>query len=1038
MHALWNFFIDRRQFTLLLIGALVVAGFASVVALPKESAPEVDVPIAVVSTTLRGASPEDVAQLVTKEIEKEVATVANIDTLSSSSREGISIVTAEFDASADLDKSIEDVKDAVDRAKVSLPRDADEPVVVRINFADQPILMLSLSGGLPAAEFDAVGREVQDELEQVFGVSRVEISGNREREAQVILRREALAAYGISFAEAVAAISSANASVPVGAITVDDVQYAVNFHGSLTDPADLSSIVVRTHGGAPVYLSDVADIVDGIERPSSIARVSQSGAPAAPAINVLVYKQTGGDITRIVEEVRERLTQLQTVNGTLDGIDVLVTYDAGEEVNDSLTELTRVGLETIALVLLCLFLTIGWRESVVAGLSIPLSFVIAFIGLYASGNTINFVSLFSLILAIGILVDSGIVVTEAIHTRYKKLGDPVKAAKEAIREYAWPLIAGTMTTVAVFVPLFFISGITGEFIKSIPFTIIFVLFASLVVALGFVPLIAILFTKREMNALERRQEHWNEAANRWYREWLSGVLDNRRFQRWFLRGTALAFVIALILPMTGLVKVIFFPGENVDFLYIDIEEKHGTPLERTDLSVRAVEEILYGHPDVESFATTVGGSSAFNQNGSQGGGKYANITVNLHPEKERSKTSTEILVELQKELANFTAFDVRAYEPSGGPPTGAPIVVKFTGENLDDLSLAADLGERVLAETPGTRDIVASNRDDSIGYALTIDRAKAAQVGLSPAAVAQTLRTAVSGTVATTIVKDEGDIDVLVLTNLNDDWREPSETADATIDALENLSVPAPGGQVLLGSLIESGIERASAVITREDQKNIVTVSSYLAPGGNAINVSNEFKTRMAAEQMPAGVVMSLGGETEEVDQSFREMFYALIAGMVLMLGLLVLEFNSFRYSFYLLMLIPLSLIGVFAGLLLTFSPLSFPSLLGVIALSGVIINHAIILVDSMIVRMKNAEGRTLKEVIVDAAASRLRPIVLTTITTVVGMIPLSAASSLWGPLAFAIMFGLAFAMILTLVLTPILIYRHPGKQYWDSELKKN
>jgi HAE1 family hydrophobic/amphiphilic exporter-1 len=703
-------------------------------------------------------------------------------------------------------------------------------------------------------------------------------------------------------------------------------------------------------------------------------------------------------------------------------------------VKRDLSELTRTGIITIILVMLILFLTIGWRESLIAGLSIPMSFLISFVGLYLSGNSLNIVSLFSLILGIGILVDSGIVITEAIHTRYKKFGEPVKAARESIREYAWPLIAGTMTTVAVFVPLFFVSGIVGQFIKSIPFTLIFVLLASLIVALGFVPPIAVAFTTNKLNRLEKMQEDWNVRINAWYRQWLSRKLADAHFQRWFMRGLAVAFIVVMALPMSGLVKSIFFPGADSDFLYIDIETKNGTPLAHTDLSTRAVEEALYENRDIKSFATTIGGSSVFGggaTGSTQGGGKYANITINLYPKSQRTRTSQAILDEISKSLARFNGFTIHARSPQGGPPTGAPILVKFTGENLDDLSRAADIGERVLKAIPGTKDIVSSNRDNGSGFSLSIDRGKAAQVGLTSAQIASLLRTSVSGSIATTILKGDIDIDVLVVTNLNPNWKEPSDASVATVDSIQNLSVATPRGQVLLGSLLASSLRSTSAIISRENQKNIITVSSYLDPNTNAVSVSNAFNARIAMEKLPQGVSVIVGGETEDVNKSFRDMFVSLIGGMVLMLGILVLEFNSFRYAGYLLMLIPLSLIGVLGGLALTGSPISFPSLLGVIALAGIIINHAIILVDSMVVRMKNPEGRNLSEVVVDAAASRLRPIVLTTVTTVIGMVPLSMATGLWAPLAFSIMFGLTFAMILTLILTPILVYRHPGKQYW-------
>ncbi len=1030
MNSFWNFFLERRQFTALVIIALVCAGTVAVLAIPKENAPEVVIPVAVIQTTLRGASAADTAKLITKEIEKEVGTVENLHKLTSTSRESISVVVAEFDASANLDKSIQDVKDAVDRAKPKLPRDADDPVVSKITANDQPIFILSLSGGLPPTEFTRLGKDVRDQLENVSGVSTVDIAGNRDREASIIVRREALESYGLSLSDIVAALGAANSSLPVGTITVDDVEYAVAFNGDLTDPEELAQTTVGNVNGNPVYLRDVADIVNGVEKATTLSRVSDHGAPAETAITLSVHKKSGGNIFATASAAKAKLKELSKT--MLAGITTIISIDLGEEVQKSLTDLTEVGFETVILVMLCLVVAIGWRESIVAGLSIPLSFVIAFIGLNASGNTINFVSLFALILAIGILVDSGIVVTEAIHTRFKKYGDVMKAAKESIREYAGPLTVGTVTTIAMFAPLFFISGVVGQYIKSIPFTIITVLFASIFVALGLVPFIALKLTKNTMSQFDMMQEKWNETANHWYRSFLTGVLKDRKFQNRFMWGMLIAFIIAILLPITGVVKVLFFPQDNAEYAYLEIEAKQGTPLEETDLGTRAVEEILYGDPRIESFVTTVGASSALSGNGSSGP-KYANITIKLVKKELRKDTSQQITEELRKKVSVFHDFSVHAFEPQGGPPTGAPVLITFSGENLDDLERAVDKAEGVLHSIKGTVEVATSIKDDGTQFALTIDRAKASQVGLSPAQVAATLRTAVSGVVATTIKKDNEDIDVLVSTNLNPDWKDPSDTTKATIDAVLNLPIKTPRGTVLLGSVVSPSVEKSNAVIRREDQKNIATVSSYTEGNATPVEVSAAFVSAMNKQGLPNGVTMKVGGETEDVNKSFSEMGIAFIAGLVLMLGILVYEFNSFRYAIYLLMLCILALIGVLGGLALTGQPFSFSSLLGIIALAGVIINHAIILVDSMIVRMKNPEGRNLEEVVVDGAASRLRPIVLTTITTVIGMIPLAGASALWGPLAFAIMFGLTFAMVLTLVLTPILIYRNPGKQFWNS-----
>jgi HAE1 family hydrophobic/amphiphilic exporter-1 len=767
-------------------------------------------------------------------------------------------------------------------------------------------------------------------------------------------------------------------------------------------------------------------VADGLVPAKSYSRASSEGAPASNALTLYVYKKSGGDVTEMTKLVRERIEALKAT--TLTGAQVVVSFDRGELVAKDLKELTRVGLETVVLVMLMLFLTIGWRESLVAGLSIPLSFVVAFIGLYASGNTINFISLFSLILAIGILVDSGIVVAEAIHTRLKKYGDAESAAIASIKEYAWPLIAGTMTTVAVFAPLFFLSGITGKFIASIPFTIIFVLIASIFVALGMVPLLAILLTKEHKSAFEEKQEEWSYRAQEWYKNFLRGFLGNRKLQNKFFASLAIGFILAFLLPIVGLVQVKFFPQDDQDFIFVSIEKPQGTPLVETDRSVREVEEILYQNKYTESFVSTVGASSAFSNSGSSANTKIANITVLL--KKDRKLTSTEIVEKLRGELSQITSADIKVDQGNNGPPTGSPVVIKFLGDDLGELTLAADKAEKILNQVDGALDVQSSLRDNGTQIEIAIDRAKAQNYGLSAATIASTLRTAVSGTTATTIKKQGDDIDVVVKTDLNGDFINPEDTIKTTVDSIKQIPISTGQGSVLLGSLITVSLGQNNAVINHERQKRLVQINSNVTPERTAIEVVNAFKKREGELNLPKSVTIDYGGENEEVNKSFTDMLLALVAGMVGMLAILVLEFNSFRYAFYLLGAVPLSLIGVFGGLALTGQALSFSSMLGFIALSGVIINHGIILLDSILHRLEHEKDRELMDVLVDASAIRLRPIFLTTITTVIGMVPLAGASALWGPLAFAIMFGLSFAMILTLLFVPTLFYRWPGKRF--------
>ncbi|MEK7133683.1 MAG: efflux RND transporter permease subunit [Patescibacteria group bacterium] len=1027
MLSLWKFFIERRQFTLLLIGAFSLIGTVAMLSMTRESTPEIQIPVGGVTIVLPGASPEDVERLVTNKLEEHLANLPDLNKLTSSSREGVSTVIAEFNASADVQRSIQKLKDEVDKTVPELPAEAKTPIVIEQNFADQPIQLISVSADLSPAQFARLAEEVKRELQGVKGVSRIEVSGVRDREIQVVVRKEEIARIGVPLSQIIGAVAAANASVPVGAITVDDISYAIAFRGSLDSVQDIGSVAILNVGGNVIYLRDIADVSDGIQKATSYSRISVAGEPSRQAMTLSVLKARGYDVTQVATDVKDTLAELQ--KGILSDSDVVVSYDAGDEIRKNLSELTETGFATVVLVMLALFATIGWREAVVAGLSIPLSFLIAFIGLLYSGNTLNIVSLFSLILAIGILVDSGIVIVEAIHTRTRVYGDKKRAAIESLREYGWPLIGGTMATIAFFVPLFFISGIVGKFIASIPFTINFVLLASIFVALGLVPTIANMMATKEESPFMKKQEEYAQRARAWYSERLRGFLHDRRAQNRFLMAIAAGFVIALALPIAGILKVSFFPQDDSDFLYVNIELPQGTDLNRTDLATRAVEEQLFNDPRFSSLVTSVGSLSLFSNSTGvvSTDPRYANITINLV--KERDQTSSQILKEVREKLASVHTAEVRAGEPSGGPPVGAAILIKFLGKDRDALDATVTNARKVLERTRGATTVDSSNKNDGTQFVLSIDRGKLAVLGLSPAIVASTLRTAVSGVTATSLTGTEKNVDIVVSLNLNPDFIDPHEASYASIESIRQIPlVTLSGRTILLGSVVSESVAKSDASIAHENRERVVTLTSDVLPGYTTKEVLAAFNREFPASQLGPGIRMAMGGENEETNKSFMEMGYALIAGIVLTFVILVLAFDSFRFAGYLLLLVPLSLIGVFGGLALTFQPISFPSLMGIIALAGVIINHAIILMDAILVRIKSGAGRTFIDIVIEAAVSRLRPIFLTTITTVIGMVPLIFASALFGPLALAILFGLSFAMILTLVLIPVLVYRWPGK----------
>lgn len=1032
MYKLWQFFVQHNRFSYLLMVALASFGFMSLVLIPKESAPEVQVPVGVVTTVLPGAPAADVESLVTNELERGLIGALNeVKSITSSSREGVSSVVVEFEASADIDDSIDELKDKIDTLQTELPSDAEDSVVSEVDFVDQPIMSVVVAGQLTARDLVTLADDLESELEALTGVSRVEISGVRDREVTVVVDQSLLARYELSLQQVISGIQSANNTFPVGQIENDGVKYNVAFEGDLTHTYEVANIALATRGGQPVYVRDIATIDDGLGDITTLSRLSIAGAPSKDAASFDVYKQRGGDITQITRSVNEHLTTLQTEGALLHGLEVVVPFDAGADIETDLIRLSTSGMTTVVLVMIVLVFAIGWREGLVAGSAIPLSFVIGFIGLYVSGNTINFVSLFALILAIGILVDSAIVMVEGVNRRMKadKRVDKRQAALDTIKEFSTPLLAGTLTTVSMFSGLFIVGGVTGQFISAIPFTINFILFASLLVALGFVPLIASTFLKRsDCTMLEEKQMAFSQKLEGWYRKKLEGFIGNHKKERSFQWILRIALVLALMLPITGIVRVVFFEQSDVFFIYTEVEMPQGTVREVTDIAARRVEEVLYQNEDIESFVTTVGATSAYGGNQGSRDDKYASFFVSLND--DRTKTSTEIAEDLQAAFAPFRDIKVTVDQPSDGPPTGAALGFRFLGDDLVELGTIADQATELLKEIPHVINVTTSTNSNSTEFVLTLNKEKTAALGLNPLTVSQTLRTAVYGTDATSLTTLDDDIDVVVKLDLaNQEQVNAQKTNVTTTEMLEHIQLATPTGEtVFLSSLVDTTLRESSSVIRHNDGERVISIAASITAEGNVQEINAAFLAKLEESKLvPDYVTLEIGGETEESDQAFQEMFLALILGVVAMLAVLVLQFNSFRHTRYVLIILPYSLIGIFVGLALTQLPLSFPSIMGFIALSGIVVNNSILLIDRMNDNRRKFPEKTIEENVIDATVSRLRPILLTTVTTVVGMIPLTYASDLWSPLAYAIMFGLTFSVVITLILIPVIYSKNPG-----------
>ncbi len=1083
---MFEFFVRNTRFGYLFILAITGLGVYSLLAIPRESSPEVVIPVGIVQTILPGAPAADVESLVTNEIERGLVSLENVKQITSVSREGVSVVTVEFEASADIDASIQDLKDEIDTIARELPDTAEDPFVSEVNFVDQPIMTVAVAGDLLPIEFRNLSNDLEKDLESLSGISRVEVSGVEEREIAIIVNQAALQQYGLTLNAITQALGNANRTLPIGQITNNGVTYNVAFEGDVEDSSEVANIPVGLVGGQPVFIRDIATVRDGLAASSRMSRISVNGQPSADSISLDIYKQRGGDITDITDAVNARLVELSKEGNLLYGLSYDVVLDSGEQIKTDLFNLTSSGIQTVLLVVGLLALTIGWRESLIAGAAIPLSFLLGFIGLYYSGNTINFLSLFALILGVGILVDSAIVMVEGINAKMKANPDIDKdeAAIETIREFAAPLISGTLTTVAMFAGLFIVSGVIGQFIASIPFTLIFILIASLFVSLMIVPLFAAHFLRRRnTSAFEEKQVRYAHQLEMWYKAKLAAIVGHAEKEDKFLflisalllaslalvysLWTAIAVgivyyfvslfyrslrsrinvsdvvfrligvfaktvVLAVVVLVTAFiprytpVQVVFFEQGDVDYVIVEVEQPEGTQKEVTDIAVRRVEEVLYKTENIDSYVVTVGSGSQFTGGGS--GEKYANIFITLS--EDRDKTSTEMVEELRASLAFIRNVKVTVDQPSDGPPTGAAITIKYLGDDLIALTETANKTAELIKSIPNTTNVETSTNNNNTEFVLELDRVKAASLGLDPFTVSLLARTAVFGSEATSLTTLEEDIPVVVKLNLSPDVdADTGSNNETTIDALGRLEIPTQSGSVPLSSIASISLRESSTVINHEDSRRVVSVTADVTAEGNAREIQTQVLEKIASDlKLPEGVTLSTGGgETEESNQAFSEMLLALVVGVVGMIAILVYEFGSYLHTRYVLSILPYSLIGIFFGLAITSNPVSFPSIMGFIALSGIVVNNSILLIDMMNADRRRYPVKSIRDVVIDASVSRLRPILLTTLTTVIGMIPLIFAGDIWAPLAYAVMFGLTFSVIITLVLIPIVYNRKPG-----------
>ena len=1044
-----RFFFLRPTLAVLLTLLLTLGGLMAYASLVKESLPDLAIPQATVMTAWPGADPGSVEQEVTTPLEKEIKTLKGLKSLTSASFDSFSLIAVEFAADAELTDAMQRLRVKIDDAEGELPREAEAPSVTRVSVDDRPVLSLALHGAVDGRTLSRVAEDVQDALERVPGVNEVLLGGLREEVVQVRLLPHRMLALGLSPLTVRDAIAAANADTPLGAIENPAIGGTVRLTGRFRDVEDLRRLPVARiggrglgpAGGRPVRLDEVAEVRRDLETEKTRAFFSTAGEPFTPAIEVSVKKVPGSDTLAVIAAVKAELATLEAGPGWPPALRFDVTQDEGKQIWKSLTGVLNNGWQAMVAVFAILLLLLTWREGLIAGVCVAVTFLGTLIVLLITGETLNELVIIGMVLALGLLVDVFILMMEGLHEGvYVEHHSFSRAALDTVKKYAVPAAAGTATTVLALAPLLFVGGVAGSFIRVLPATAIAALLMALFVAL----LVAVPMSRYllgpvaargggegKTTRVDRLTARSSEAMRAWS---LRATLRSRWVAGAWVAGAAAVFVLSLAAFTT--VPAVMYPKSDGLKLGINLELPAGTRLATTQRAADLLAAELRGRPEFSSVIQLVGKKSPFTQVGladalrPSEGEEFAGFSIVFVPREERDADGYEIADRLRDELAPVLAARVAGatltvVAETGQPSNAAPVEVTLTGNEPDRLSEASRRVQEALAAVPGAVDV-----RDNVGAVrsqirLSPRREAADFFGLTAEQIGSQARFALG----------ESQIGRFVAGGQRDDLEIRMSTAWASQNGgtggparLEELgmirAVTANAGTVPLLSLVQPELDTAPVALTHRGGRRAITVSAKLDAGVPGVTPTGVVaaltpKLERIRAEMPDAFDYAFGGEAQETAETFASAGIALVVAVLLVFGVLVLLFGSFLQSLIVILTMPLALIGTFLGFWAFGLPFSFFAMVGLISLIGIVVNDTIVMVDTMNGHLR--AGLAAAEAAARGASDRLRPILSTSLTTIVGLIPLALSNPMWRPLCFAIIFGLTVSTVTALVVVPCL-----------------
>ena len=1026
MITLINAAFGRSRTAMSVLFLILLSGSLAYVGIPKEAEPDIAIPIIYVSMHHDGISPEDAERLLVRPMEKEMRDIEGVKEMRSTASEGNASVLLEFEAGFDSDKALQDVREKVDAAKVELPEDTDDPSVNEVNLALFPVLLVTLLGDVPERTLLTLARDLKDKIEGLQEVLEADIAGDREEVVEIIVDPLTLESYAFSYAELLELVFSNNKLVAAGALDTGQGRFALKVPGLLEGLDDILSLPVKVVDGRVVRFSDVAEVRRTFKDPMSFARVN-----GQPAISLEISKRVGQNMIETIDQVKA-IVEAERATWPA-GVEVNYSQDKSKQVKTMLADLENNVISAVLLVMIVIVAVLGLRTAGLIGLAIPGSFLTGILILAALGLTINIVVLFSLIMAVGMLIDGAVVVTEMADRKMNEGMVRKQAYAYAARRMAWPITASTATTLAAFMPLLFWPGIVGEFMKYLPITLLATLGASLTMALIFVPVLGGLVGKkseldepavRSLVAAEHGDVHDIRGFTGAYVRFLNLALNNPL--KVLLSAVMLLIGVNMAYGTFGN-GVEFFPEVEPELAQIHVHARGNLSVYEMDTLVREAENRILDMKEIETFYTR-SGIELGNQELSE---DVIGVIQMEFIDWDKRRPAKEIFAEIRQRTRDVSGVTVEVRAEESGPPVGKPIQIQLGSRYPELLEPAIGRVREILDEVGEFVDVEDSRPLPGIEWKITVDRVEAARFGADITAVGNAIQLVTTGIRVTDYRPDDADDEVDIVVRLPGDRRD--------LDQLDRLRVQTRYGLVPISNFVKREPAPKSGVLQRIDGKRVMTVKADVPEGVLADTMVKGIQKWMAenADQLDPRIDVTFTGEDKEQRESEAFLSRAFGVALFVMAIILVTQFNSYYQASLILSAVIFSTIGVMLALLIVGQPFGIVmSGIGVISLAGIVVNNNIVLIDTF--NLLRSGGMELKEAILRTGAQRLRPVLLTTITTILGLVPMvmklnidfiqrtvsvgAPSTQWWVQLSLAIVGGLAFATLLTLVLTPCLL----------------